>query len=165
MRTGYRAGYWVAEWDDGTDACLDDLTQRCPQLVIGRYVAIASCDSGPYTPTEDEVKAGWRRIGELALRPAVQAVSELPSSGFDEWYVYDRSQEFAPHANFVNRGGFSTLSLEHEPTNTFWDQVTRLEPLHVLGAGSPTLFLVTRDKTLFRAVTGVTPDDEGSHLC
>jgi hypothetical protein len=45
--THYRGGYWIVEWDDGTDACMDDLTQRCPQLLIGRYVAIASCDSGP----------------------------------------------------------------------------------------------------------------------
>lgn len=163
VRTGYRAGYWVAEWEDGTDACMDDLTQRCPQVVIGRYDAIASCDSGPYTPTGDEFKAGWRRFGALALSPKVRAVAELPTPGFDEWYVYDRNPELTPHANFVNTGGFSVLNSVKEDTNAFWDQVMRLTPLHVLGAGSPTLFLATRDEALFRAVTEATPDDKGAY--
>ncbi|WP_120349274.1 hypothetical protein [Paraburkholderia fungorum] len=131
---------------------MDDLTQRCPQLLIGRYVAIASCDSGPYTPTADEFAAGWSKIEALAISPKVEAVSQLPAPGFDEWYVYDWSNGLAPHANFVNRWGFSALNSDDEYTNTFWDQVTRRAPLHVLGAGCPALFLVTRDEALFKAV-------------
>jgi hypothetical protein len=142
---------------------MDDLTQRCPQLLIGLYVAIASCDSGSYTPTDDEVNAGWRRIGVLALSPKVQAVSQLPAPGFDEWYVYDRIQEPAHHTNFVNTWG-GPLSSGKENTNAFWDQVIRLNPLHVLGAGSSTLFLVTRDEALFRAITELARADEGAHF-
>jgi len=163
IRVGYRAGYWVAEWEGGTDAWMGELTQRCPQLVIGRYIVVASCDSGPYTPTSDKVGAGWRRFGALAYSPKVQSVIEFPTPGFDEWYVYDRNQEFVPHENFVNTWGFSVLSSERERTKAFWDQVIRLEPLHVLGAGSPTLFLVTRDEVLFRAMTDATRHDGGAH--
>ncbi|MFM0080383.1 hypothetical protein [Paraburkholderia sediminicola] len=134
---------------------MDDLAQRCPQLLIGRYVAIASCDSGPYTPTDDEFAAGWSKIGALAISPKVETVSQLPTPGFDEWYVYDRKNGLAPHVNFVNRRGFSVLNSADEHTNTFWDQVMRRVPLHVLGAGCPTLFLITRDEALFRAITAV----------
>jgi hypothetical protein len=156
VRTGYRAGYWIMERDDGTDACMGDLVQHCAQSLVGRYVVIASCDSGSYTPTDDELTAGWRQVGALAISPKVETVSRLPTPGFDEWYVYDRNDEPAPHLNFVNRWGFSVLNSDDEHTAAFWDQITRLAPLHVLGAGCPTLFLVTRDEVLFKAIAAVT---------
>ncbi|MFC5431008.1 hypothetical protein ACFPTO_19710 [Paraburkholderia denitrificans] len=152
-RTGERAGYRIVEWSDGTDGAIEDLVLRCPELVLGRYVAIASCDSGPYTPTDEEFTAGWSKIGTLAVSPLVKVVSQLPMPGFDEWYVYDRFIKFEPHANFVNRLGFSPLNVDDTYTDEFWRQVAKLEPLHVLGSGTPGVFLVTRDNTLFEAVT------------
>lgn len=150
-RTGERAGYRIVEWNDGTDGAIEDLVLRCPELVLGRYVAIASCDSGPYTPTDEEFTAGWSKIGALAVSPLVKVVSQLPMPGFDEWYVYDRLIKFEPHADFVNRLGFSPLNVEDTCTEEFWRQVVKLEPLHVLGSGTPDLFLVTRDELLFQA--------------
>ncbi|WP_260436298.1 hypothetical protein [Burkholderia sp. Bp9143] len=151
-RTGERARYRIVEWNDGTDGAIEDLVLRCPELVLGRYVAIASCDSGPYTPTDEEFTAGWSKIGALAVSPLVTEVSQLPMPGFDEWYVYDRFIKFEPHANFVNRLGFSPLNVDDTYTEEFWKQVAKLEPQHVLGSGTPGVFLVTRDKTLFEAV-------------
>ncbi|VBB17106.1 hypothetical protein [Burkholderia stabilis] len=151
MRTGERAGYRIVEWADGTDGDLQSLVLRCPELVVGRHVAIASCDSGPYTPTVEELAAGWSRIGNLAVSPLVETTSQLPMPGFDEWYVYDRPDSFEPHANFVNRLGFSPLNVDDAYTDAFWRQVVKLAPLHVLGAGTPGLFLVTRDPALFQA--------------
>ena len=153
LSTGERAGYRIVEWSDGTDGDIEDLVLRCPELVLGRYVAIASCDSGPYTPTDKEFTAGWSKIDRLAVSPLVKVVSQLPMPGFDEWYVYDRFMKFEPHANFVNRLGFSPLNVGDTYTEEFWRQVAKLEPLYVLGAGTPGLFLVTRDITLFEAVT------------
>lgn len=55
-RTGDRAGYQIVEWNDGTDGAIEDLVLRCPGLVLGRHVVIASCDSAmatwPHAPTE-----------------------------------------------------------------------------------------------------------------
>lgn len=150
-RTGERAGYWIVEWNDGTDAAIGDLVFGCPELLLGRRVAIASCDSGAYTPTDEECTAGWSQIGALAVSPLVTAVSQLPMPGFDEWYVYDELLRFEAHANFVNRAGFSPLNVDDPYTEKFWEQVVKLEPLHVLGSGTPCLFLVTRDKTAFEA--------------
>ncbi|CAE6824552.1 hypothetical protein [Paraburkholderia haematera] len=157
-RTGERAGYRIVEWNDGTDGAIEDLVLCYPELVLGRYVAIASCDSGPYAPTDEEFTAGWSKIGALAVSPLVKVISQLPMPGFDEWYVYDRLLKLEPHANFVNRLGFSPLNVDDTYTEEFWRQVIKLEPLHVLGSGTPGLFLVTRDKTLFEAAArNVTP--------
>ncbi|WP_244138810.1 MULTISPECIES: hypothetical protein [Burkholderia] len=150
-RTGERAGYRIAEWTDGTDGDIEELVLRCPELVLGRHVAIASCDSGPYTPTDEEFMVGWSKFGELAVSPLVKAVSQLPMPGFDEWYVYERLIKFEPHSNFVNRLGFSPLNVDDKYTEEFWRQVAKLEPLHVLGSGTPGSFLVTRDELLFQA--------------
>jgi len=151
MRTGERAGYRIVEWVDGTDGAIEDLVECCPELLFGRYVAIASCDSGPYAPTGEEFTEGWCKFGELAVSPPVKAISELPMPGFDEWYVYDELIKFESHSNFVNRIGFSPLHANDKYTEKFWTQVAKLKPLHVLGSGTAGLFLATRDELLFQA--------------
>ena len=149
MRTSERTGYRIVEWSDGTDGDLKNLVLSCPELVLGRRVAIASCDSGPYRPTNEELAAGWSSTGGLAVSPIVKGVSQLPMPGYDEWYVYDTPIRFEPHANFVNRLGFSALNIDDEYTDAFWRQVVKLASLHVLGSGTPGLFLATRDHALF----------------
>jgi hypothetical protein len=104
-------------------------------------------------PTKEEFSAGWTQHGTLALSPRISAVSQLPSPGFDEWYVYDSHAGLSPHQNFVNRFQFSALATKDEFTEKFWKQVVELQPLHVLGAGLPSLFVVTRDEVIFKAIT------------
>lgn len=151
VRTGERAGYRIVEWSDGADGDIKDLVLCCPELVVGRHIAIASCDSGRYTPTDEEFTAGWSMIDDLAVSPLVNAVSQLPMPGFDEWYVYERPVKVERYARFVNYFGFSPLNLDDTQTEEFWEQVVKLEPLHVLGSGAAGLFLVTRDEALFDA--------------
>jgi hypothetical protein len=151
MRTGRRSEYWIAEWSDGCDANLADLIPFCPSIVRGQHVAIASYDSGRYTPSKEEVAAGWRTLGDLAVSPKVTSVDSLPMPNFDEWYVYNRNVNLGPHRAFVNRLGFGPLSEQDPETKEFWDQVDLLQPNHVVGAGCPVLFLVTRDETIYQA--------------
>src|SRR5215467_3698217 len=67
-----------------------DLLRLCPQIVLGKYVAITSIDSGPLEPTENEVTAGWQSRGEIAYSPQVQSIEEIPSAGWDEWYIFNK---------------------------------------------------------------------------
>lgn len=146
---GRQAGYWVVTWADGFDPSLDDLLPHVPEAVVGRRVLIASFDSGQFQPTQEELENGWTRQVGQAVSPLVQAVSDLPAVGFDEWYVYDGDVPREFHKAFVNRLGFSPLDPDCLEANEFWAQVQRLQPLHVLGAGTPTLFLVTRDEQIY----------------
>lgn len=151
IMTGSRAGYWIIQWSGNWDPNLDDLTTAAPELVIGNHVAIASCDSGPYRPTPEELLCGWRADGAATVSPKIRRSDDLPSPGFDEWYVFPESPVTSPTSNHVNRFGFSVLE-EGETVESFWDQVDRLKPLHVLGSGAPNMFLITRDERIFRAL-------------
>jgi hypothetical protein len=155
MKTGMRSSYRVIEWDNGDDADLTNIIQPCPRAVLGNFVAIATCDSGPYTPTAAELAEGWLFVGNLAISPRVTAISQLPAPHFDEWYVYDRNTDLGLHRAFVNHAGFAPLNDRDPLTEEFWAQVARLNPKHVLGAGAPTLFLVTRDEEVYRAACRV----------
>jgi hypothetical protein len=158
MRTGSRSGYWVIEWSDGYDAALEEIISLCPQIVLDQYVAIVSCDSGPYKPTAEELIDGWKTVGDLAVSPRIRIASTLPMPNFDEWYIYDRNIDLGVHRAFVNHGGFAPLNEGDSLTDGFWAQIERLKPDHVVGAGTPTLFLVTRDKEIYRSACALGPD-------
>lgn len=151
MIYGERWGYWAIEWSEAWDPSLADLLQLAPELVIGKEVAITSCDSGPYVPTEEELKSGWSRCDTTAISREIAELSELPAPGCDEWYVYDSAPLNCPKRTYVNRYGFSVFD-ENLESESFWEQIRRAEPLHILGAGTPNMFFVTRDRDSFERV-------------
>jgi hypothetical protein len=146
-----RYGYWAMQWAAAWDPSLSDLLQVAPELVLGKRVAITSCDSGPYKPSVDELTAGWSYAGTVAISKEIIAAAELPAPGFDEWYVFDVVPSIVPTRNYVNRYSFSTLD-ECDMTESFWEQIRITQPLHVLGAGTPHMFFVTRDHDSFERV-------------
>jgi hypothetical protein len=126
-------------------SCEFDLLRLCPQIVLGKYVAITSIDSGAFKPTEKEVAVGWQSRGKIAYSPQVQRVEEIPSAGWDEWYIFDKPldlgtshlaenifeapQEQGHVSDFVNYG----FAL-HPPERAeklallFWPQIDRIRP-------------------------------------
>lgn len=147
--TGHRAGYCVIQWSSDWDPSLTDLLERMPGFVIGRRVAIASCDSGRYLPSAAELANGWELVEGIAVSPMIASASALPMPGFDEWYVYDQRPDTYAYKTFVNQFGFSPLAVENPKVTEFWAQVDATRPLHVLGSGTPVMFVVTRDVDLF----------------
>lgn len=151
MKDAKRFGYWIIQWSEAWDPSLTDLLRVAPELVVGRQIAITSCDSGPYMPSEDEQNAGWRLFKTTAISKEVVQPSELPAPGFDEWYVFNSTPQVVPLRNHVNRYNFSVLD-ECDATELFWEQIRIAQPLHVLGAGTPNIFLITRDWEIFKRV-------------
>jgi hypothetical protein len=49
-----------------------DLLQICPDVVLRKYVAITSFDSGPLALADEERAAGWESRGNIAYSPKVQ---------------------------------------------------------------------------------------------
>ncbi|BBB68328.1 hypothetical protein UNDYM_4075 [Undibacterium sp. YM2] len=149
-KTHYLHGYHIIVWTDNLDLSLAPLIQSCPELVMGQHVAIAACDGGPYLPDQVEMARGWTLNNKLAVSPRVQDITDLPTPGFDEWYVYEGEAPRAQHAISVNRFGFSVLDEQSEQARVFWSQVENFQPLHVLGAGVGSMFVLSRDEQIHR---------------
>lgn len=144
---GHKLEYSVVQWSYDWDPSLFDLFARMPELILGRHAVIASCDSGPYKPTDAELEYGWEVVNGVAVSPKIVRVSDRPTPSFDEWYVYEeRPGPYSYHAS-VNHFDFAPLPPDQ--ATGFWAQVEAALPLHVLGAGTPTMFLATRDKKSF----------------
>lgn len=156
MRTGYKSGFWVVEWSDDLDQSLWKFVSQFPEVVLGKRVAITSFDSGPLVPSQDEYANGWEKRGDVAISPVVESIEDVPSAGFDEWYVYSSEVSNAPTQSFVNYSGFAPLDEASAQVDDFWTQVVNCQPLHIIGEGDPTMFFATRDQAVFEKVCSST---------
>jgi hypothetical protein len=138
-RNGYTAFDWAPE-----EMRLDGLLAHFPELVVGRYVAVLSFDSGPLVLSAEEEKKGWRRIGAIAFSPRITDIRELPFDSFDEWLVFDSTALCDQAESLVSFYGFSPIDFAwEEKKELFWSQLSRLSPISVIGDGS-VCYLVTR---------------------
>src|SRR5579864_4203176 len=66
-----------------------DLLELCPEIVLGKYVAVTSIDSGELVPTDKEAAAGWWSRARIAYSPKVENADDLPREEWDEWYIFN----------------------------------------------------------------------------
>jgi hypothetical protein len=150
---------------------LNGLLQRCPQVLLGKYIAVTSLDSGPLELTDEEKRAGWQSRNEIAYSPQIQSPEGLPygeCAGFDEWYVFESPFDLGQlwHGNvfeapltsghvstFVNFLDFAPHNSEVEDlVSLFWKQLDWIQPESYIADGNAFLTFVTRGKDLFGAV-------------
>lgn len=150
MYTGRHGDY---RWLASAELAFWDLLEAYPACVAGRYVAVMSLDSGPLALSPEESAAGWRRVGDVAYSPRVGSPAELPTAGYDEWYVFDEPPEpFEVADTFVNYAAFTLRDeAERQTRARFWAELARLRPRTYLSDGG-TLIVVTRDPTDFAAI-------------
>ncbi len=155
-------------WFQVTNNFLTALIDAVPDLVVGKYVAIASYEGERYRLRSEEIKAGWQQINDIALSPVIGQVSELPNNQFDEWYIFDRLTPFVIKESFINYGGFSLArrnidnpflpaaykqqlsrgsELSQDREARFWRQIETVEP-ETYVAESDKLIVVTRNQRL-----------------
>jgi hypothetical protein len=144
-----------------------DLLQICPEVVLGKYIAITSIDSGPLVPTDEETAAGWETRGKIAYSPKVQNIKGLSRAGWDELYIFDNPtdlgtshleenvfevpQEQGHVSVFVNYC-FALHQPEMKDLATlFWQQIARIRPESYV-ADNDYLNFVSMNKTLFASV-------------
>jgi len=144
-----------------------DLLQVCPEVVLEKYVAITSFDSGMLIPTDEETAAGWETRGKIVYSPKIQNIKDLPRAGWDEWYIFDNPanlgtshlaenvfevpQEEGHVSVFVNYC-FALHKPEFKDLTTLlWQQIARICPESYL-ADNDYLNFVSMNKTLFASV-------------
>jgi len=144
-----------------------DLLQLCPKVVLGKYVAITSFDSGQLVPTDKETAAGWQSQAKIAYSPKIQSIEDLQWGGWDEWYIFEKPtnlgtsylgenifevpQDQGHISVFVNYGWALHSPHWGELAALFWDQLARIRPESYI-ADNDYLSFVSTNKTLFASV-------------
>ena len=119
-----------------------------PELVVNRYVVNTSFDSGLLVPSDAERKQGWYVHGELAHSPLIRSTDQLPYDQFDEWLVFEKPVQIDGFKTMVNHVGFTPIDFDWEDKRErYWDQVLRLQPLHII-AQNNVVYLISRDTAL-----------------
>ena len=168
LHTGRNGAYdWLV-----TDHSLGDILQACPELVVGKYVAVTSFDSGPLGLNPEDVAAGWEGRNDIAYSSQISDLRSIPRDLYDEWYVFDRPADLGgmvpgdrnvfdvcPQegqvSTFVNFGCFAF----HDPnaddlTDLFWRQLDWIRPESYVGDGDR-LNIATRNDDLFARIVQV----------
>ena len=147
-----REGYHVIDWPDIRRRFIPNLWLRFPELAVGMYLVNTSFDSGFLTLTDSERKDGWRKIGKLAHSPKISSINQIRHDQYDEWLVFDQPTQVNGFETMVNYGGFSPIDFTwEEKLERFWEQVLRLQPLHVV-AENDGAYLISRDKSLIERI-------------
>lgn len=151
LRTGAHGAYYTLEWNSGGDVNLGAFLRQLPQIVVDRYVAIAWSDSARYSLTAAQIQLGWQDGNELALSPLITDIVQLPTPGFDEWYIFEHLPDRTKLSEFKSAIAFQPFANGVE-ADEFWSQVESLQPEHALLGASPSLLLITRDKALYERI-------------
>lgn len=65
-----------------------DLLELCPEIVLGKYVAVTSIDSGHLVLTNKETAAGWQSRAKIAYSARIEKAEDISREGWDEWYIF-----------------------------------------------------------------------------
>ncbi len=144
-----------------------DLLEICPEIVLGKNIAITSIDSGAFVPTEEEVAAGWDSRSKIAYSPRIESIESIAREGWDEWYIFDSltdlgishlaenifevPQEHGHVSVLVNYCLALHSSEMKELASLFWQQMDRIRPESYVG-DNDYLNFVTSNKILFASV-------------
>ena len=143
-----------------------DLLQLCPDIVLGKYVAITSIDSGEFVPSNEERAAGWRTHSRIAYSPRIKLVEQVPREGWDEWYIFNNpvnlgtsylgqnifQVQLGPQhlADLVNYG-FALDRSDETLVKIFWQQMKWVQPESYI-ADWDLLSFATTNKAVFAKV-------------
>jgi hypothetical protein len=160
------------------DVYIGTLLSICPEIVLGRFVAVTSYDSGFLRLSDRDAAAGWTTRDKIAYSPRITSVDVLSyqcdgtdSPGYDEWYVFSEESrlppvfegdrfKFKPDGSqiliFVNTSAFSLHDPEPPSPDTldrFWTQLKSIGPVAFIADGGDCLTVVSRDKALLDIVS------------
>jgi|SRR6185369_9746334 hypothetical protein len=144
-----------------------DLLELCPEIVLGKYVAVTSIDSGELTPTNEEKAAGWQCRAKIAYSPKIENAEELQREGWDEWYIFNTPTDLGTshlaenifevpqeqgHLSVLVNYGFALYPPERASlADLFWPQLARIGPESYV-ANNDYLTFVSVNKALFASI-------------
>jgi hypothetical protein len=166
------------QWLSMAQGNISTLLRFCPDIVLGKYLAVTSIDGSTLRLTDQERNDGWwtadagkvfrgtswsppeyRDDWKVAYSPRINSIHGLPNEtheecdgGFDEWYVFDRPVPAQEMEAFVNWIGFTLYDPQYEwCADRLWEQLARLVPESYIADGTVLTF-ATRNRALFANV-------------
>jgi hypothetical protein len=145
-----------------------DLLELCPEIVLGKYVAVTSIDSGQLIPTDKETAAGWQSRAKIAYSPKIENAQDLTRNGWDEWYIFNTPIDLGTshlaenifevpheqgHLSVLVNYGFALHPPEraHSLADLFWPQMAWIRPESYV-ADNDYLTFVSMNKVVFTRV-------------
>jgi hypothetical protein len=177
LATGRHAAY---QWLSTTRHTIDDLLRVSPAVVLGKFLAVTSCDSGPLLLTDEQKSCGWVCRGEVAYSPRIESLNMVPLHGlYDEWYVFKAPAELGTIRDgnifdfpvsprhlevFVNFGFVKDAPEMEDLVSRFWQQLEWIRPeAYVAESDFGFLTFVARDSELFAQFAKLFRRDPASH--
>jgi hypothetical protein len=106
-------------WVQTSDFGLDALLAVCPAVLLNKFVAVTSCDSGPLSLNEHNGALGWHMRNGIAYGPRMTSPELFPYHiHFDEWYVFSEAAELEKIDN---------ANTEQDPVDPFVSSYLRLD--------------------------------------
>jgi hypothetical protein len=155
LHSGRHDGYrWLASHTNRDH--LPGVLRSCPQLVLGKFVAITSFDSGPLTPSQEELRAGWSFDGRIMYSPTITDPSVIPHEQYDEWLIFSHETRQLPELQvFINFGGFTLAETDpdhhREHRERLWSQLAHVSAESYLAEGDYFLF-ASKNESAFECV-------------
>lgn len=142
--------YWLVSRNEIPD--IDNLVIKYHENYI---LHLATFDSGPLAPSEEEQKQGWSTDGEILFSPPLSNKVDIPYGQYDEWYLSKTKLNFPDRFDrFVNYSGFN-LSPESEFNpeilNRFWIQLVDINPDTYVAIGDNDI-VVSKNETLIEYI-------------
>jgi len=163
------------EWLSLVDSDISTLLRLCPDVVLGKYLAITLIDGGTLRLTDQEKADGWwtddaakvftgtswsspeYRDGSVAYSPRLNSVHGLPDETRErcfgnEWHVFEQPVPPGEMEAFVNWVGCRLYDPESKWwADRFWEQMARLLPESYIAEGYVFTF-ASRNEALFASV-------------
>ncbi len=179
--TVFSGAHGPYHWLTSTERYIGHLVELCPDVIVGRYLAVTAIDGGSPWLTDAQREAGWELRSGIAYSQRISAAAELfyqrdgdDRPGYDEWYLFDEppthlgevlkgnpfEEDNKPRPGrllvFVNWVGFFVLHDPHPSVQTitgmFWRQLEWVQPDIYVSDGKESLTFVCRHEALFNSV-------------
>ncbi len=165
------------QWLTMAECDISTLLRQCPDVVLGKHLAVTSIDGTTLQLTDEEKRNGWsttenvrvfrstswsspeyRDDWKVAYSPRLSSIHGLPHEthvsdhGYHEWYVFEQPVAPGEMEVFVNWVGFRLYDPQFKwCADRFWEQMARLAPESYIAEGT-VLSFATRNKGLFTSV-------------
>ncbi len=160
--------YWMVSKEE-----IRNLDEIITEYHKGYFLYLATFDSGPLTPSPEEIASGWKVDGEIMISPPLSNIVAIPHEQYDEWYLSEGTLKFPVDLErFVNYCGFRL----HEESETsemsnstwekiegdhmlplqekFWRQLKQLDPVTFVAVGDNDI-VVSKNEELIKYVVSI----------